>query len=310
MQYPYLKYFITVAEFMSISRAAQHIHISQQGLSSYLRRLESYYQAELFVRKPRFALTPEGKLLLEKAKLIDQTFDQLDEIFHVNHSETPAISIGVVSSAFRYFTEKQLLVKYHAKFPDILVRLEDIPPAEIIEGLLDHQLDLGCTNVFEEHNTLQFDHLFSQRFVLVISGSTLHSKFGSSYPQCLDDFQQGVDLRDFQDISYFGYPTSYVITKLLRSYCEQEGISLTTRLENPTAEATMQMVMFGQGFTLLVEDRLPLFQKEAAALGQQFHSFPIKTPNLEIPYYLVSIAGKSYSPHIRSLIEMTRGLLC
>ena len=64
MQYPYLKYFITIADCMSLSKAAQQIHISQQGLSSYLRRLEDYYQAALFVRKPVFALTPEGKLLL------------------------------------------------------------------------------------------------------------------------------------------------------------------------------------------------------------------------------------------------------
>ena len=166
MQYPYLKYFITIADCMSLSKAAQQIHISQQGLSSYLRRLEDYYQAELFVRKPVFALTPEGKLLLEKAKIIDESFEQLEEIFRMKDDD-PIISVGVVSSALRYYTEKQLLSIFHAQYPNTLVRFVDTTPNDIAFGVIDNIYDFGCTNVMQPQKALSYERLFTQEFLLV-----------------------------------------------------------------------------------------------------------------------------------------------
>ncbi len=309
MQYPYLKYFIVVAELMSISKAAQFIHISQQGLSSYIRRLESYYQVELFTRKPELALTPAGQLLLEKARTIDRAFDQLDKAFHADHSLEPTVAIGIVNSAFRYFTEKRLLIQYRDLYPEILVRLEDILPGEIVQGVLSNQLHFGCTNVLQEHENLKYEYLFSQEFVLAVSESKLKQKMGERYPACIEAFQQGVDLREFVSIPYFGYPATFVISRLLGEYCEREGISFATRLENPTAEANMQMVMFGEGFTFLVKDRLPVFQREAESLGLPFHSFPIAAPELKIPYYLVSKTKRNYREHILKLMDLVRILL-
>lgn len=219
MQYPYLKYFITIADCMSLSKAAQQIHISQQGLSSYLRRLEDYYQAELFVRKPVFALTPEGKLLLEKAKIIDESFEQLEEIFRMKDDD-PIISVGVVSSALRYYTEKQLLSIFHAQYPNTLVRFVDTTPNDIAFGVIDNIYDFGCTNVMQPQKALSYERLFTQEFLLVVSDSTLREIKGDTL--CLDELKKGVDLGDFLDIPYFGYPNSYVVTKLLHNYCEQE----------------------------------------------------------------------------------------
>lgn len=306
MQYPYLKYFITIADCMSLSKAAQQIHISQQGLSSYLRRLEDYYQAELFVRKPVFALTPEGKLLLEKAKIIDESFEQLEEIFRMKDDD-PIISVGVVSSALRYYTEKQLLSIFHAQYPNTLVRFVDTTPNDIAFGVIDNIYDFGCTNVMQPQKALSYERLFTQEFLLVVSDSTLREIKGDTL--CLDELKKGVDLGDFLDIPYFGYPNSYVVTKLLHNYCEQEKKTLITRLENPTAEATMQMVMSNKGFTLLVADRLPLFQNHAGSCSQPFYSFPIKSPTLEVPYYLVSKKDRPHPSHTRELMSLTRRLL-
>lgn len=306
MQYPYLKYFITVADCMSISKAAQQIHISQQGLSSYLHRLEDYYQTELFVRKPNFALTPEGEILLEKAKLIDESFDSLEEYFRVK-ADDPIVTIGVVSSALRYFTEKQLLSNFHAQYPNILVRLVDTTPNDIAFGVLDNIYDFGCTNVVQPQKALKYEPLFTQKFLLIVSDSTLRNKMGNSLH--LNELKEGVNLSDFFDIPYFGYPNSYVVTKLLHNYCEQEKKTLITRLENPTAEATMQMVMSNEGFTLLVADRLPLFQRLAGIYNQPFYSFPIKSPDLGVPYYLVSKMDRSRPDYTKRLMSLTRQLL-
>ena len=51
--YPSLDYFLAIARHKNITKAAQELHVSQQNLSIYLKRLEQYYQVTLFERKPR-----------------------------------------------------------------------------------------------------------------------------------------------------------------------------------------------------------------------------------------------------------------
>ena len=62
-----LDYFIEIAREMSITKAAEHCHVTQQNLSAYVKKLESNYNVQLLERKPRFRLTPAGEILFASA---------------------------------------------------------------------------------------------------------------------------------------------------------------------------------------------------------------------------------------------------
>lgn len=47
-----IEYFLAAAEEMNITRAAERLFISQQALSSHLKRLEEEYGVPLFERRP------------------------------------------------------------------------------------------------------------------------------------------------------------------------------------------------------------------------------------------------------------------
>ena len=55
-----IEYFLRTVEEMNITKAADRLFISQQALSSHIRRLEDEYHVRLFERKPCLHLTPEG----------------------------------------------------------------------------------------------------------------------------------------------------------------------------------------------------------------------------------------------------------
>ena len=52
--------FLVVAREMSITKAANELHITQQCASDHIKRLEKEYNVVLFERRPKFRLTQAG----------------------------------------------------------------------------------------------------------------------------------------------------------------------------------------------------------------------------------------------------------
>ena len=74
-----LRYFVCVANYLSFSRAAEQLYISQPALSYHISNLEKELGVSLFIREKRhIALTEAGKILLEEA---DQVCAHVDAAF-------------------------------------------------------------------------------------------------------------------------------------------------------------------------------------------------------------------------------------
>lgn len=73
-----MRYFLEICKFGSISQAANSMFISQQGLSSAIRRLEQELGCDLFYRKGNsLVLTDHGQYFLDHARDIVDNFDAL-----------------------------------------------------------------------------------------------------------------------------------------------------------------------------------------------------------------------------------------
>ena len=71
MELRHLRYFVSVAEQGSVSRAAQKLFIAQPALSTQIKQLEEEVGAQLLVRVPRgVQLTAAGVAFLEDARAI------------------------------------------------------------------------------------------------------------------------------------------------------------------------------------------------------------------------------------------------
>jgi DNA-binding transcriptional LysR family regulator len=77
-----MRYFLEICKFGSISQAANSLFISQQGLSSAIRRLEQDLGCDLFYRKGNsLVLTEQGQYFLDNAGDIVSSFDKLQNHF-------------------------------------------------------------------------------------------------------------------------------------------------------------------------------------------------------------------------------------
>lgn len=143
-----LAYFVTVAEELNISRAAEKLHISQPPLSSQIKSLESELNTVLFIRgKRHLTITDSGKHLYARAKEILSLADKTSqEILTMKEGVSGTIHIGLVEgSAPNIAAEwiRDFLVQY----PNVSFHVFDGNTDEIVKKLRSGLINLGITTM-------------------------------------------------------------------------------------------------------------------------------------------------------------------
>lgn len=97
-----LRYYCTIYEMGSISKAAAALHISQPPLGQRLRELEEELGVSLIVRDgKRWQVTEAGRLLYERARQLLAQADSLsDEVKQIVHGTKGTVNIGTSTTCF------------------------------------------------------------------------------------------------------------------------------------------------------------------------------------------------------------------
>lgn len=94
MELKQLSYFLQICKSGSFSAAANHLFITQQGLSMAIARLEAELGCALFVRSSRkLELTPDGIYLQEKATNLLTLADECTNHFDKLYRQTQTINL-------------------------------------------------------------------------------------------------------------------------------------------------------------------------------------------------------------------------
>lgn len=132
-------YFIEVCSTGNISKAAEKLHMSQQGLSASIRRLEHELGCDLFYRKASsIVLTETGKAVLTEAKAIANHVTRINEYCSNRHSGKYCIRIAVTES---------LIVRFPTKLQRLLINGNDEYDVNLVEDY-----SAACCSLVEENN--------------------------------------------------------------------------------------------------------------------------------------------------------------
>ena len=121
-----LKYFLEVAQSGSINAVAQHLFISQQGISDALKRMENELGVVLFKRsKMGITLTPEGEGLYTYARNVVKAYGELEDYVLQLHTALTKATEHILKISVNPLSTTILL-------PDLLERLEKQQPQIIL----------------------------------------------------------------------------------------------------------------------------------------------------------------------------------
>lgn len=146
MDFRQLRYFVHVADFRNITRAASILRISQPALSRQMQLLEQELGTKLFHRQGHgLILTTDGSLLLEHCKRVLNQFEDLKRMFTRgrNLSElTGVVGVGMPVPMIQMFASP-FLAEIHRTFPGVMLRLAEGFSALLHEWLISGSMDLA-----------------------------------------------------------------------------------------------------------------------------------------------------------------------
>ncbi|MFE3190757.1 LysR family transcriptional regulator [Nocardia sp. NPDC059240] len=164
-----LQYFIAVAEELSFTRAAQRLHVSQQGLSTQIKQLEHEMGVTLFSRTTRHVeLTAAGAGFLRHVRdaLTSLSFGA-EEARAVQRGENDRLVLGCLEGAALTLTEP-ILAAFRAAHPEVTIEFThftyDTPSAGLADGLVDVAF---VRRPFADEG-LRFEPLFTQPLMAML----------------------------------------------------------------------------------------------------------------------------------------------
>jgi DNA-binding transcriptional LysR family regulator len=161
--------FVELAQQGSLRRAAETLHITEQGLRNRLLALERRLKVELY-RKRRgqrrsTQITEQGMQFLPHAAAFLERAGELCDLF----SGPTVREIHVAAS--QYLTQYLLIDavrQFHSAFPQIHVRLSTRTEQEIEEALLSHaDVTIGVAAPYEPSPEIEYAHLFTMGWSLI-----------------------------------------------------------------------------------------------------------------------------------------------
>jgi len=139
-----LTYFVTVAEELNITKAAEKLHMSQPPLSSQIKGLEKELNTILFIRGKRsLQLTDSGRLLYRRAtELLSLAEKASDEIISMSRGMTGTIAIGLVEGSAPNIAA-EWIAGFAAEHPEVKFRIMDGNSDELIGKLRSGMISLA-----------------------------------------------------------------------------------------------------------------------------------------------------------------------
>jgi len=144
-----LQYFVAVAEHNAFGAAAQALAVSQPSLSKQLATMEDELGAPLFERTSRrVTLTPLGRLLLDRARLILQDVAEFKAVAKGSVGLFgDRLAIGVLPSIGAYFMPVANR-RLHALFPKLRLVVQEGATTQLLDLLRAGKVDavIGTPN--------------------------------------------------------------------------------------------------------------------------------------------------------------------
>ncbi|MBN3583559.1 LysR family transcriptional regulator [Algoriphagus aestuarii] len=290
MELRHLNYFKAVAEELNFRKAAEHLFISQPGLSRQIKQLEEIFEVQLFERDQKHVeLTAAGIYLKGEVDFVlnhlEMTRNQLKLI---SAGKIGELRIGFLGSASNQVLPS-LLSKLNSQQPLISTSLEELSNAMQVEMIEKDKLDLGFVRLASVPNQLEMKVVLRDSFSLVVP---------KEHPLQAKDF---ASVNQFKEESFVLFSSDYsnLYYEQIIGICKDAGFSPKIKHKSVHALTIFKLVENGMGVAIV-----PTSLKEGYELNVRFMQIP------NIPQYTELSAiwkAENRNPALKQVLPLIEG---
>lgn len=285
----HLKYFQDSAVLHSLTAAAERNRVSTSAVSQAIKSLESYFNVELLQHsRNRFALTPEGKALLERSYELFAANQILeDELKSGKNAARGSVSFATQQSIAHHILPRFMAGMYKS-YPNLQIHLKLANTDTVKTWLQTNDIEFGISVdnieqhdfvsvpiykgqfIFVESNRKKLDPKLPRRFITPGASTKeamiFHKNYRASFgepPQIQMDVKSWGVVKRFAEL---GIGTGLIPDYLLQCETQSSGLR-TVDLGLPAIDYSINAFYYGKRAKLskscqLFLDSLETFMKE------------------------------------------------
>ncbi|MCI2106160.1 MAG: LysR family transcriptional regulator [Intestinimonas sp.] len=208
----HLRYFQTIAQQKSLTRAAKLLHISQPALSASLSKLEKELDVQLFDRVGRhIELNEYGKIYIDYVnQALDCLGNAVREIENRKYQCKQKLTISSVSLPFI----QDVLTEFTQSHPNVTVRAYEVMMKDIKSELNNSDCDFVITasDGMEDFGE-NYQIIKREKFYLAVNRSHHLAE------------RQHVKLSELKDEAFVSLPRGYSFREITDKLCRDSGFS-------------------------------------------------------------------------------------
>ena len=240
-----LRYFVTVAEFGSVTRAAAELHVAQPALSHQIRLLEEELGVELFTRGPQgVRLTEFGRTLADESRVLLANGRALRERLQTASEEPQGTVVIGLAQTIGPVLALSLLELAAKRLPRVSIRVRETMSSDIPDLLRAESVDFAFSYAIPTGRGVRSTSIFAEDLFIVSTAQCAKRHFGKA------------DLKEIEFSDLGGVPL-YLSARLNAFREEFERIARTKRIklqvsaEIDSVSVRKELALGGAGFTIL-----------------------------------------------------------
>ncbi|MEG0348578.1 MAG: cis,cis-muconate-binding transcription regulator CatM [Acinetobacter sp.] len=285
MELRHLRYFVTVVEEQSITKAAEKLCIAQPPLSRQIQKLEEELGILLFERGSRPVRTTEaGQFFYQHAVQILTHTAQATSMAKRISSVNKIVRIGYVSSLL-YALLPQIIYLFRQNNPEIEVELIECGTKDQIEALKQGKIDLGFGRLRISDPAIKRILLREEKLKLAVHKNHHLAEY----------IEQGIYLSQIINEPIFSYPASQKpnFSTLIQSIFTELGLVPKDMIEVREIHLALGLVSSGEGICIIPESASDIGMKNLVYIPildvEAYSPISLSVRNMDQSNYIPSI---------------------
>ena len=282
---------VEVARLKSFTRAAERLHITQQGLSLMIQEVETQLDCRLFDRTTRaVARTPAGRQFVPVAEQALQSLESVSSVLgqmslrarsSLSVAATPLVAATLLPGA---------CALSHASQPQVSVRVFDVGRPHIQALVESGEADVGFGAFLKPAASLERKLIFRCNLVHLSSGGSARHREQRARPRQLS-------WKALADEVLVGLPAGNEVQQLVDSHLRQISRANDDRRTFRNFLTILSMVEAGFGSAILPSFAL------SAAKRMNIQVAQLTDPVVPVNFFQVNLKGRARSPAEGPFVE-------